>query len=194
MKIDFARHVSHAEAHGILRGWQQHSEFAKKRLRTMLAWGRAEEKVITSTSPDMTGEVGGEEIRKGLSLPVRLAEMVCKVEGIDGDQACATLSSAQMHKLVERIKGCRFEVTGTRGFKEAMVTAGGVKLSEVDPKTMASKVVPGLYMTGEVLDLTGPSGGYNLQLAFSTGHLAGVAIAEKLATDAHGLTRIDMNK
>jgi len=184
LKIDFARHVSHEEAHGILRGWQQHSEFAKKRLRTMLAWGRGEEKIITSTSPDMTA-VEGEEVRKGLSLPVRLAEMVCTVEGIDGDQACATLTGGQMHKLVERIKGCRFAVTGTRGFKEAMVTAGGVKLSEVDPKTMASKMVPGLYLTGEVLDLTGPSGGYNLQLAFSTGHLAGCAVAEKMTETSH---------
>jgi predicted flavoprotein YhiN len=61
-----------------------------------------------------------------------------------------------------------------------MVTAGGVKLSEVDPRTMESKVVPGLYLTGEVMDLTGPSGGYNLQLAFSTGHLAGVRVAERL--------------
>jgi predicted flavoprotein YhiN len=61
-----------------------------------------------------------------------------------------------------------------------MVTAGGVKLSEVDPRTMESKVVPGLFLTGEVMDLTGPSGGYNLQLAFSTGHLAGTMVGQRL--------------
>jgi predicted flavoprotein YhiN len=61
-----------------------------------------------------------------------------------------------------------------------MVTAGGIALSEVDPKTLESKITPNLFVTGEVLDLTGPSGGYNLQLAFSTGHLAGVEAARKL--------------
>ena len=58
-----------------------------------------------------------------------------------------------------------------------MVTAGGIPLTEVNPNTYESKIVPGLFLTGEVLDLTGPSGGYNLQLAFSTGHLAGTTIA-----------------
>ncbi len=62
-----------------------------------------------------------------------------------------------------------------------MVTAGGVKISEVNPRTLESKIVPGFFLTGEVLDLTGPSGGYNLQLAFSTGHLAGSIIGERLA-------------
>ena len=80
----------------------------------------------------------------------------------------------------ERLKNCRFTIHGTRGFKEAMVTAGGVKLSEVNPNTLESKLLPNLFLAGEVLDLTGPSGGYNLQLAFSTGHLAGTAIAQRL--------------
>jgi hypothetical protein len=62
-----------------------------------------------------------------------------------------------------------------------MVTAGGIALKEVEPRTMESKLVPGLFLTGEVLDLTGPSGGYNLQLAFSTGHLAGRTIGKELA-------------
>jgi predicted flavoprotein YhiN len=61
-----------------------------------------------------------------------------------------------------------------------MVTAGGVALTEVNPNTLESKLVPGLYLVGEVLDLTGPSGGYNLQLAFSTGHLAGESAAAAL--------------
>lgn len=181
LKVDFLRHFTHAELHEVMRGWQQKA--GKKRIRTMLSLGQPEvETVVRGTSPDLTwadpamhaGPVGG------VSVPARLAVKVCELEGINPEQVCAALTSGQMHRLVERLKGCVFTVVGTRGFKEAMVTAGGVKLSEVDPRTMESKVVPGLFLTGEVMDLTGPSGGYNLQLAFSTGHLAGSVVGERL--------------
>ncbi len=179
--VDFARGMTHEELHALMRGWQQH--LGKKLLRKVLCQ-HARDIEITSTSPDQTG-IGaggmGREERREFSLPTRLAEKFLELEEIPREQVCATLTSAQMHRLVERIKQSRFTVTGTRGFKEAMVTAGGVKLSEVDPKTMESKVCPNLFLTGEVLDLTGPSGGYNLQLAFSTGHLAGAVIAERFA-------------
>ena len=69
-------------------------------------------------------------------------------------------------------------VTGTLGFGKAEVTAGGVSLVEVDSRTMRSKLVPGLFIAGEVLDLDGPIGGYNFQSAFSTGWLAGKAAAD----------------
>ena len=65
------------------------------------------------------------------------------------------------------------DLSGTRGFAKAEVTAGGVSLSEVDSRTMQSKIVPGLFLAGEVLDLDGPIGGYNFQAAWSTGYLAG---------------------
>ena len=177
--VDFARAMTHEALHALMRSWQQHS--GKKLLRKILCQ-HARDIEITSTSPDQTGIGGaaGSGERREFSLPTRLAEKFLELEGIPREQICATLTSAQMHRLVERIKQSRFTVTGTRGFKEAMVTAGGVKLSEVDPKTMESKVCPNLFLTGEVLDLTGPSGGYNLQLAFSTGSLAGRAIAERL--------------
>ena len=68
---------------------------------------------------------------------------------------------------------CTLRISGTRGFAKAEVTAGGVSLDEVDSSTMQSKLVPGLYLAGEVLDLDGPIGGYNFQAAFSTGWLAG---------------------
>ncbi len=179
LAVDFARGRTHEELHGLMRSWQQRE--GRKLLRTMLSQ-HAREVVIESTSPDRTAveRAAGERGRE-FSLPGRVAEKFLELEGISREQACATLTSGQMHRLVERIKNCRFTVTGTRGFKEAMVTAGGVKLSEVDPRTMESRIVPELYLTGEVLDLTGPSGGYNLQLAFSTGRLAGVSVAERLA-------------
>jgi predicted flavoprotein YhiN len=68
-------------------------------------------------------------------------------------------------------------VTGHRSFAEAIVTAGGVKVKEVDPRTMESRLVKGLYLAGEVLDIDGDTGGYNLQAAFSTGWLAGRSAA-----------------
>ena len=77
-----------------------------------------------------------------------------------------------------RSSGCRCRSTGTLGFGKAEVTAGGVALDEVDSRTMQSKLVPGLYIAGEVLDLDGPIGGYNFQAAWSTGWLAGSAAAE----------------
>ena len=74
------------------------------------------------------------------------------------------------------IKHNRLSVTGTLGFEKAEVTAGGVSLEEVDSRTMQSKLIPGLYLAGEVLDLDGPIGGYNFQAAFSTGWLAGSSV------------------
>lgn len=70
-------------------------------------------------------------------------------------------------------------VTGTRPLREAIVTAGGISTKEVNPKTMESKIVPGIYFAGEILDVHAFTGGYNLQAAFSTGYLAGVSAAGK---------------
>jgi len=74
-----------------------------------------------------------------------------------------------------RPKALPLTVVGVEGFERAMVTRGGVNLKEVNPRTLESKKVPGLFFAGEILDLDGPSGGYNLQWAFSSGHLAGRA-------------------
>jgi len=156
LRVDFVHALSHEEIGALMRDWQQN--LGKKLIRTMLGESRT---------------------NGGLGLPVRLAEKFCELEMIPHEQPCATLSSPQIHRLLDRVKNSRFTVTSTRGFKEAMVTAGGIKLSEVDPHTLESKIVPNLFVTGEVLDLTGPSGGYNLQLAFSTGHLAGSVIAKR---------------
>jgi predicted flavoprotein YhiN len=75
------------------------------------------------------------------------------------------------------LKDLRFNVIGHRSFRQAIITAGGVDLKQVDPRSMASRLVPGLYFAGEVLDLDADTGGYNLQAAFSTGWVAGQAAA-----------------
>jgi hypothetical protein len=82
--------------------------------------------------------------------------------------------------LPQRLKAWPFRIIDYKGFERAVVTAGGVNLKEIVPKTMASRLRPGLYFCGEVLDLDGDTGGYNLQIAFSTGSLAGISAAKYL--------------
>ena len=87
------------------------------------------------------------------------------------------------HKTLPKLlKGWKFEIEGYVGYERCVVTAGGVSLDEVAPKTLESKLVPGLYFAGEVLDLDADTGGYNLQTAFSTGCLAGVSASKQIAT------------
>ncbi len=105
-------------------------------------------------------------------LPKRLTEQLLRLAGVDPNTKAAELSKAHRTAWVQWHKRCKIGVTGTRGFGKAEVTAGGVALSEVDSRSMESKLVSGLYLAGEVLDLDGPIGGYNFQAAFSTGWLA----------------------
>ncbi|MCC7476637.1 MAG: NAD(P)/FAD-dependent oxidoreductase [Pirellulales bacterium] len=106
-------------------------------------------------------------------LPRRLAESLLRQANVPFDQRLAELSSPQRSRIVETLKACAMPIAGTRGFDKAEVTAGGVSLDEVDSRSMESKLVPGLYLAGEILDLDGFIGGYNFQAAFSTGWLAG---------------------
>ena len=84
------------------------------------------------------------------------------------------VSEALLAKLMALLTALPFKVTGVRGFEYCQVSAGGVALEEVDELTMRSKLVPGLQLAGEILDITGPCGGYNLQFAFSSGAIAGM--------------------
>lgn len=109
-------------------------------------------------------------------LPRRLAEALLSEAGIAIDHRIAELGKPLRSKLVNAIKQQPIPINGTLGFKKAEVTAGGVSLGEVDSRTMQSKLVPGLFLAGEILDLDGPIGGYNFQAAFSTGYLAGESV------------------
>jgi predicted flavoprotein YhiN len=88
----------------------------------------------------------------------------------------AELSRGERTALVAALKSTAIPITGSLGFKKAEVTAGGVALEEVDSRTMESKLAPGLFIAGEILDVDGPIGGYNFQAAFSTGWLAGESV------------------
>ncbi|MES2789748.1 MAG: NAD(P)/FAD-dependent oxidoreductase [Planctomycetota bacterium] len=110
-------------------------------------------------------------------LPRRVVEALLGVAQIEPTRKCAELSKLERGRLLNATKCVPIPITGTLGFEKAEVTAGGVALSEVDSRTMQSKLVPGLYFAGEILDLDGPIGGYNFQAAFSTGWLAGSSAA-----------------
>jgi predicted flavoprotein YhiN len=114
-------------------------------------------------------------------LPRRLIEQLVALAHLPPDLKGAELSKPQRAALVQALQATTIPLTGTRGFAKAEVTAGGVALSEVDSRTMQSKLAPGLYFAGEILDLDGPIGGYNFQAAFSTGYLAGRAVEANAA-------------
>jgi predicted Rossmann fold flavoprotein len=109
-------------------------------------------------------------------IPRRLAEAILDQLGLSAELRSAELAKKDRSRMVEMINRCRIGVAGALGYKKAEVTAGGVSLDEVDSKTMQSKLVPGLFFAGEILDLDGPIGGYNFQAAFSTGRLAGMQV------------------
>ena len=111
-------------------------------------------------------------------LPQRLIAPVLDQAFIDEEKFVNQLSRAERRRLVDVLKAFTVPVTGTRPIAEAIVTAGGVSLKEIDPKTMESKLIKGLFFAGEVMDIDGYTGGYNLQAAFSTGYAAGTFAAQ----------------
>jgi predicted Rossmann fold flavoprotein len=123
---------------------------------------------------------GNRQIRKILAafdLPDRFVRKLLDLAGIKQDQTGAHLAREARSALLDLLTACPFVVSRLGGIHEAMVTRGGVALDEINPKTMESRLVPGLFFVGEVLDIDGDSGGYNLQAAFSTAALAAKRMA-----------------
>ena len=112
-------------------------------------------------------------------LPRKLIDPFVELTGIDPHQKVHDLTREQRRRVLSLLKALPVEITGTRPVAEAIVTSGGVNVKEVAPSTMASKLLPGLYFAGEVLDVDAYTGGFNLQIAWSTGHLAGISAAEE---------------
>lgn len=131
---------------------------------------------------DRKGGRGRQHIASLLAewLPQRLATALVDLDpSLKVNSSTSQMSRSSRSQLVQRIKQLPLDIHGTRGFPKAEVTAGGVHLSEVEPKTMRSRLADGLFIAGEVLDVDGPIGGYNFQAAFSTGRAAGAAAAMK---------------
>ena len=108
--------------------------------------------------------------------PSKLIPVMIGQSRIEADKKVHEITRQERSRLVEATKELTMHVRGLRDFSEAIITQGGVKVKEVNPSTMESKIVQGLYLAGELLDLDAVTGGFNLQIAWSTGHLAGTSI------------------
>ena len=109
-------------------------------------------------------------------LPEKMIDAFLEITGIDGEKEAHQISAKDRKKIRLLMKDLRFEIKNYRAFKEAIITAGGIPTSEINSKTMGSKIIENLYVAGEIIDLDGDTGGYNLQIAFSTGWLAAQSI------------------
>lgn len=123
---------------------------------------------------------GAKQLKNTLAglIPSNLAEAILKNLDINPDKKSAEISKLDRAKIAETLKNIELTVSGVRPFKEAQVTHGGVNLDEVDVDTLESKIVPNLYLAGEVLDVDGDSGGFNLQWAWSSGHLTSTSASK----------------
>ena len=122
------------------------------------------------------GGILGNVLRK--LMPAQLIAPVCDLCSIPPDLRIGSVTREQRTSLVRLIKAMPITITGTRPIDEAIITRGGVSVKEIDAKTMESKLMPGLYFAGEIIDADGYTGGFNLQIAFSTAYSAGIAMAQ----------------
>lgn len=111
-------------------------------------------------------------------LPMRMQEPVLALSGVSPEKPAGLLTRAERTALVRALKHFSIRLTGLRDYTEAVITRGGVSVKEINSSTMESKLIKGLYFAGELIDIDAYTGGFNLQLAFSTGTLAGRAQAE----------------
>jgi predicted Rossmann fold flavoprotein len=114
----------------------------------------------------------------GMLLPATLIPVIVRLSKIDAHKTVSHVTRDERKRLALLLKDLRLRVAGTEGFDMAIVTAGGVSLDEVDMRTMRSRIIDNLYFAGEMLDIDGPTGGFNLQVCWSTGYAAGKAAAE----------------
>ena len=113
--------------------------------------------------------------------PARMQPVIIRRSGIPAGKAVHDITKAERMELIRVTKHFQMTLTGLRGFQEAVITHGGVSVKEVDPSTMESRILPGLYLAGELLDVDAYTGGFNLQIAWATGHAAGAAAAASAA-------------
>ena len=116
----------------------------------------------------------------GVLFPSSLTPVIIRLGGIPDDKVIHEISREERLNFVSIIKAFPFTIDGLGGYSEAVITKGGISVKEINPGTMESKKIPRLYFAGEVLDLDAVTGGYNLQIAWSTGYLAGMAVSENI--------------
>jgi predicted Rossmann fold flavoprotein len=113
-------------------------------------------------------------------LPAKMVPVIASLSEIDPHKKCGDIIKEERKNLVRILKNLEIDIRGTRGYDEAIITKGGISVKEVSPKNMMSKIVPGVFFAGEILDLDALTGGFNLQIAWSTGYLAGMGACEYL--------------
>ena len=161
--LDFAREIT-----PIL------SELGEVAIIAKLTKGMNEDELLrhfkneTTKNPDTTIEMSLLGI-----LPSSVIHELCKLVGAEASMKFAKLEGKQRAELLKILISTPLTIVGHEGFKMAMITRGGISLGEINPQTMQSKIIKGLYFCGEVMDIDGPCGGYNLQWSFSSGYLAG---------------------
>jgi predicted Rossmann fold flavoprotein len=135
---------------------------------------------------DIYGKRNYRNILKEL-LPQKLIEPFLEMTEIPAEKCGCDITAEERERLLVLLKSLRFNIKSPLPLTSAMVTAGGVSLKEIDPQTMGSKLVKGLFFGGEVMDIDAETGGYNLQAAFSTGYLAGESAAVYVGENAKSL-------
>lgn len=114
----------------------------------------------------------------GALLPSKMIEPFIKITGIDARKKVNSITKEERRKILTTLKDFRISLSGLRPIEEAIITSGGINVKEINPKTMESKIVPGLYFAGEMIDVDAYTGGFNLQIAYSTGYIAGKNASE----------------
>lgn len=122
---------------------------------------------------------GQKSLKNSLSelLPPKLIPVIIKLSQLEADKKVSAITKEERQALVNFLKNWSLAISGIGGFEKAMLTVGGLDLKEVDPKTMRSKIISNLFIAGELLNIDGPTGGYNLQICWSTGYVAGESAA-----------------
>ena len=164
--------VLSASAH--MRDFSQHSYRLSIDLKPALDWEKLEARILRDLGENPNRDF--EKILAGL-VPHSMVPVILERLEIPAGLKANSVTKAQRRALEELLKGFTVSVTGPRPVAEAIVTSGGVKVNQVQPSTMESKLTPGLYFAGEILDVDAYTGGFNLQIAWSTGHLAGTSAA-----------------
>lgn len=161
-------------------------DIAKKKLKLLIDWKPAisEEQLDKRILADFE-QNQNRQFKNALSglAPAKLLPVLMERSGIAPDKKINEITREERHALVLTLKAFSVTLTGLRDFNEAIITRGGISLKEVNPSTMESKLVPGLYFAGEVLDLDAFTGGFNLQIAWSTGYLSGLSAAENYSNE-----------
>ncbi len=153
---------------------------------------RGEVKLLLDLKPAVSSELFDRRLQRELAdhsnrdfrnsltnlLPRDMIPLFIRLSGIPPEKKCHSITRQERSRLLSLFKGLELTVTAVGGFKKAIITSGGVSLKDIDMRTMRSKKIENLYFAGEVIDLDAPTGGFNLQVCWSTGYLAGISAAE----------------